>query len=122
MTAEDDRVRVSDYLANERTYLAWVRTGITIIVLGFVVARFQLLLRELAGSTAPPTSHFSAAVGISLVAVGGLLQVLALRRFIKNQERIKVGKYEPASSLETALSMTTFLAALLLIVYLLFTL
>src|SRR5690348_14683619 len=36
-----------DYLANERTLLAWVRTGVALIGLGFVVARFGLFLREL---------------------------------------------------------------------------
>lgn len=38
-----------DHLANERTLLAWVRTCIAIMALGFVVARFGLLIRELAG-------------------------------------------------------------------------
>jgi uncharacterized membrane protein YidH (DUF202 family) len=35
-----------EYLANERTFLAWLRTCIAIIGLGFVVARFGLFLRE----------------------------------------------------------------------------
>jgi uncharacterized membrane protein YidH (DUF202 family) len=39
----------TDYLANERTFLAWIRTAVTIMAFGFVVARFGLLLRELAG-------------------------------------------------------------------------
>jgi uncharacterized membrane protein YidH (DUF202 family) len=39
--------RTRDHLANERTLLAWVRTSMAIIGLGFIVARFGLLLREL---------------------------------------------------------------------------
>ena len=39
--------RLADHLANERTLLAWSRTSIAIIALGFVVARFGLLIREL---------------------------------------------------------------------------
>ncbi|HGE72837.1 TPA: DUF202 domain-containing protein, partial [Candidatus Poribacteria bacterium] len=34
--------KVTDHMANERTYLAWVRTGITIMALGFVVAKFGI--------------------------------------------------------------------------------
>jgi uncharacterized membrane protein YidH (DUF202 family) len=38
--------KASDHLANERTFLAWLRTSISIIVFGFVVARFGITLRE----------------------------------------------------------------------------
>ena len=44
--------KITDYLANERTYLAWLRTGIATIALGFVVARFGLLIRTLTGISA----------------------------------------------------------------------
>jgi hypothetical protein len=40
--------RASEYLANERTFLAWIRTSIAIISLGFVIAKFGVWLRELA--------------------------------------------------------------------------
>jgi inner membrane protein YidH len=40
--------RHSDHAANERTFLAWVRTGIAIIALGFVVEKFNLFVRTLA--------------------------------------------------------------------------
>lgn len=43
-----DEKRATEYLANERTFLAWIRTSIAIISLGFVVAKFSLWLRELA--------------------------------------------------------------------------
>ncbi len=39
--------RVTDHLANERTFLAWIRTGLATITFGFMVERFGLLLREL---------------------------------------------------------------------------
>lgn len=117
----EDSAKVSDHLANERTYLAWVRTGITVIALGFVVAKFQLLLRELFPSAPTSSVHLSLIIGVVLVAMGGLLQILALTRFTRNQERIRAGKYEPTSTIETAVSVGTFLVAILLIVYLLVT-
>ncbi len=109
---------VSDHLANERTYLAWVRTGIAVIALGFVVAKFGLLVKELAPS-APSTSYgFSSDIGIALVIVGGLMQLLALSQFVLNQRRIRGGRYEPSRGIEVLISVLVFAVALLLVVYL----
>jgi putative membrane protein len=37
--------RYSDHAANERTFLAWVRTAIAIMAFGFVVTKFDLFLK-----------------------------------------------------------------------------
>ena len=70
------------FFAAERTLLAWVRTGLTVMAFGFVVARFGLFLRLLslqAGSShviAPTHTMFSNAVGIALVLIGMACMVL----------------------------------------------
>jgi putative membrane protein len=70
------------FFAAERTLLAWVRTGLTIMAFGFVVARFGLFLRLLAlqqpGSIAGPEMHhgISNVVGISLVLIGTACMIL----------------------------------------------
>ena len=38
--------RARDHLANERTFLAWLRTGVATIVFGFAIGRFSIALRE----------------------------------------------------------------------------
>jgi putative membrane protein len=64
------------FFAAERTLLAWVRTGLTIMAFGFVVARFGLFLRLLAtqqGQGIPQAelhNHVSNAIGIALVLLG----------------------------------------------------
>jgi putative membrane protein len=70
------------FFAAERTLLAWIRTGLTVMGFGFVVARFGLFLRMLAAQHETPSTTqvaaqsplhvapFSSIVGISLVAVG----------------------------------------------------
>jgi putative membrane protein len=71
-TASDPRV----FFAAERTLLAWVRTGLTIMAFGFVVARFGLFLRMLAtppahGPGALDAHHLlSTGIGIALVLLG----------------------------------------------------
>lgn len=70
------------FFAAERTLLAWVRTGLTIMAFGFVVARFGLFLRLLSLQTGPnhfiASTHvaFSNVVGITLVLVGVACMVL----------------------------------------------
>lgn len=63
------------YFASERTLLAWVRTGLTLMALGFVVARFGLFLTLMSASSVSPAggqhSHWpSSALGIALVILG----------------------------------------------------
>jgi putative membrane protein len=117
-----EQAKVSDHLANERTYLAWIRTGITIIALGFVVAKFGLIVKEINPSAQETSFHFSSYIGIALVLVGGFMELLALKRFTKNQERIRVGKYEPSAGIETVISSGIFVIAIILIIYLVLTL
>jgi putative membrane protein len=70
------------FFAAERTLLAWVRTGLTIMAFGFVVARFGLFLRLLAAqhvptSSALQTSHnVSTIIGIALVVAGSGCMIL----------------------------------------------
>jgi putative membrane protein len=67
-TEADPRV----YFAAERTLLAWIRTGITIMAFGFVVARFGLFLRLLQaeGGVVPSGSSVSPYLGAVLVILG----------------------------------------------------
>jgi putative membrane protein len=61
------------YFAAERTLLAWLRTGLAVIGLGFVVARFGLFLRLVAGEHPEAALHLGSEwVGVSLVIVGSL--------------------------------------------------
>src|SRR5258708_6564556 len=70
-----------DLLANERTLLAWARTGVAIMGLGFVVARFGLAIRQLTvGGGALAPRGVSTAFGVALVLSGALLLVLATIR------------------------------------------
>ena len=71
------------FFAAERTALAWVRSGITVMGIGFVVARFGLFLQIVAASSAEASklhhAHWpSNALGIALVLLGSLMILAAL--------------------------------------------
>jgi putative membrane protein len=70
-------------MAAERTFLAWLRTGIALMGFGFVVARFGLFLRELAASkelAKMSDTGFSLPVGVLLILLGIVVMVVAAIR------------------------------------------
>ncbi|MFI5450352.1 MAG: YidH family protein [Candidatus Bathyarchaeia archaeon] len=109
--------KVTAHLANERTYLAWVRTGIVVITLGFAVARFGLALTSVVDVI--PALRYSSVVGITLVFLGGVIELFAFFRYRNNQRMISENRYETASSAEAILSIAVFLLAILILARLL---
>lgn len=83
----------SDHAANERTFLAWVRTGIAVIAFGFVIEKFNLFLQTVVRSgfigsekrlpLIPATGPFGRYEGIAFVLVGVALVILATIRFAR---------------------------------------
>ncbi|MGZ3601195.1 MAG: YidH family protein [Ktedonobacterales bacterium] len=113
---------VRDHLANKRTMLAWCRTAIAVIALGFVVARFGLLLRELAPLVPRHIPEGTSTVfGTLLVAAGGVLSILAMVDYLRTGRDIDRNTYRWSPVLEIALSLVLVLASVILAVYLVVT-
>jgi putative membrane protein len=111
-----------DLLANERTLLAWARTAVAIMGLGFVVARFGLVIRELAGvGVRQVPSGVSTAFGVALVLCGALLLVLAYLRYRQIADDILHDRIRWDSRLGVLLTGLLVLAGILVAVYLLLT-
>ncbi|MFY9904764.1 MAG: DUF202 domain-containing protein [Terriglobales bacterium] len=90
--------RARDHLANERTFLAWVRTGVATIIFGFAIGRFSIALREFLkfeGRSAV-TPGLTTWLGI-ISTVGGVLLILAgLGRYRKTKLQLESNSFEPA--------------------------
>ena len=113
--------KVTDHLANERTFLAWIRTGLSIIAFGFVVERFGLLLRELGLKTADQpiiTGHYSTIIGITLTLLGSVVMVVALISFLRNRRVIDREDFRPHAGFAILLTVITCLIGIILAVYL----
>jgi putative membrane protein len=90
--------KYSDHAANERTFLAWVRTGIAIIAFGFVVEKFNLFVRSILeanasdGATRLRLERFSGSFshydGFALILIGMAIIVLSLVRFVRTSRMI----------------------------------
>jgi len=78
--------RYRDHAANERTFLAWVRTAVSTMAFGFLVEKFDLFLEvasvSLAGRAPSPTGQVVGNVaGLALIVLGGTMMVVAAVRF-----------------------------------------
>src|SRR5450759_2309917 len=117
-----DEKRATEYLANERTFLAWIRTSIAIISLGFVVAKFSLWLRELAAQLQPQIQPYKAGasmpIGVIMMALGG---VLAVRRYHVVNRAIKNGVVSADRGLVILVTVMVALLCVAMIVYMLLT-
>jgi inner membrane protein YidH len=119
--------RYSDHAANERTFLAWVRTAIAIMAFGFLVQKFDLFLRIAAGSLAArPTPAGGQTVGtvagLLLIVLGGAVMVFAAIRFRKTALAIDAEDVRPGPGVGLDITLVALLLMLgtILFVYMMY--
>src|SRR5262249_6626008 len=104
---------LSDYLAAERTFLAWIRTGLALMGFGFVVARFGLFLQQLqfSGNVAvqPTSTGLSLWFGTALIAVGVFVNLASALRHIRLFRQLDRGEIESSRSLVLSIATAIFL-------------
>jgi len=90
--------RARDHLANERTFLAWVRTGVATIIFGFAIGRFSIALREFLKFEGRATGTPGLTTWLGIIStVGGVLLILAgLRRYRITKLQLDSNTFEPA--------------------------
>jgi len=108
-------IYATDHLANERTFLAWIRTSLAVIGLGFAVAKFGTWLRELAGQPAhlaeASRSTMSFVVGVLMISTGGAFAIIAALRHRAVARQIEEGKVRSASTTVTVVTIITLILA-----------
>ena len=83
--------RGSEHLDNERTFLAWVRTDVALISLGFVVSRLSPTLSAAGAVNASRILSRTQPVGIVLIVFGALVTVFAALRYDQVNRQIEAG-------------------------------
>jgi putative membrane protein len=101
------------YMAAERTFLAWIRTGLGLMGVGFAVARFGLFLRQMATTEAHAPAHatgLSVWSGVALVTLGVIVNVSATRRHFQIVRELSSGTWVPGRVPKDAVSLAVLLA------------
>jgi putative membrane protein len=120
MPEKDMSNRARDHLANERTFLAWFRTGIATIVFGFAIGRFSIALREFMKMQGykSVTPGFTTWLGIVSAIGGVLLIVVGLSRYRKSKAQIEANTFAPAGAVIDLVSYLLGIFGLVLAGYL----
>jgi putative membrane protein len=117
--------KFTERLAAERTFLAWVRTSIAVISLGFVVAKFGVWLRELAARLDPQTQlqgpGISLPIGLGMMVFGGILTMLAAWHFHRVNLAIERGAVQANHGLVVTVTAGVALLTILMIAYMMLT-
>jgi putative membrane protein len=113
-----------DHLANERTFLAWVRTGVAIVVFGFAIGRFAVAIRQwmqLEGQGhVVPTAGLSVWFGTVAIIAGVLVCLMGLVRYRQTRRQIDSGNFQPAGFIIDIVGIVTALFGLALAAYLVY--
>jgi putative membrane protein len=108
-------LRVS--LANERTLLSWIRTGLALMGFGFVVERLALWLSPEPSATSPTATL---AIGAGIVGLGAICQIVGAVRFMAVKRALGEGRTpQPGTAGPMLLAALAVLVGVALFVYLL---
>jgi putative membrane protein len=117
-----EQQKVANHLSNERTLLAWIRTGVGVMAFGFVVVEFSLFTKELnlALEIEIKGNHYeySTPIGILIVATGAMSSLFALLRYHRTKKNINSGRFKHGAVLLNILVIFIFLVSILLLGYL----
>jgi putative membrane protein len=100
------------YFAAERTFLAWIRTGLGLMGIGFAVSRFGLFLREMRASeshTTTPSTGLSLWSGVALVGLGVIVNISAVVGHFQVISELRSGTWKPSAS-NSAVALALLLA------------
>ncbi|HCE57963.1 MAG TPA: hypothetical protein DER09_09115 [Prolixibacteraceae bacterium] len=116
--------RSREHLANERTFLAWIRTSIALMGFGFVIVKFSLFLKQLSlllETGGLPSKGYSSIVGVVMVAIGVIITILAFLQYKRNEKQLKNNYFVPSSMLTLFVTLIIITGGIFMIFYLLST-
>ncbi|SHG30925.1 YidH family protein [Flavobacterium defluvii] len=119
---ENNKKMINEQMSNERTFLSWIRTGIGIMVFGFVIVKFSLFVNQLPAAffkdSNIPKNGFTIIIGIALVLTGALTIVLSYLKYKQTHKLLQKGEYLYSTLLLTVLTVVIFLMSIIIITYL----
>ncbi|MET7471909.1 YidH family protein [Micromonospora sp. NPDC005686] len=93
-------------LANERTFLAWLRTGLALVAGGLAAAQFLPPLR---------LAHLREAIAVALLLLGAAVSIRAVDHWARTERAMRLNEELPASRFPAVLALVVAIGALLLV-------
>lgn len=122
MAENKNKKMINEEMSNERTFLSWIRTGIGIMVFGFVIVKFSLFVNQLPATffkdSTIPKNGFTIFIGIALVLTGAMTILLSYWKYKQTHELLQKGEYLYSTMLLTILTVVIFLMSIIIIAYL----
>ena len=115
---EQGETEIREHLANERTLLSWVRTGVSLISIGLVVERAGALVDA---SMKVGSTSASELFGLALALLGALTLVLGTAQFLNNRRRISTGEFVPSAAAYLVIVAGSLVFAGAFVIYVLLT-
>jgi putative membrane protein len=116
---EQGGTEIREHLANERTLLSWVRTGVSLISLGLVVERAGVLAK--AADLQVGSTSGSDFFGLALALLGALTLILGTTQFLRNRRSISAGDFESSVAVYLIIVAGSLTFAGVFVIYVLFT-
>ncbi|MHB1390657.1 MAG: YidH family protein [Thermoleophilia bacterium] len=116
-------IRLTTQLANERTFLAWIRTGIALLAFGFVVEKAGSFLEAISPEVSAKQHnfvHYSGIAGIVLMLSGAVIIALSTWRFWAIDRSIRRGACETSVVLDIVVAVCITVIVLVFIAFLIF--
>ncbi|NPA94174.1 MAG: DUF202 domain-containing protein [Thermodesulfobacteria bacterium] len=108
------------HLANERTFLAWIRTSVSIMGFGFVVEKFSLFLwldKRLDKDISSTSLEISNLLGVIFIGLGAIMGFLAMLRFVKVEKEIETNTFRPPVLLDIMCGLIFLVMSILILYY-----
>lgn len=119
------------HMANERTFLAWVRTSIGMMTLGFVIERFPMFAKQMAYYISKSSAGsqevidiidfnhqfygYTSVFGILLISLGTLLGLFAFVRYLKVEKQINEDTYQSSLTLDVLITVSVLIVGIFLV-------
>lgn len=126
------------HMANERTFLAWVRTSIGMMTLGFVIERIPMFAKQMAYYISKSSAGsqevidvidfnhqfygYTSVFGILLISLGTLLGLFAFIRFLKVEKQINEDTYQSSLILDVLITVSVLIVGIFLVFYMIYSL
>ncbi|MDP3110575.1 MAG: DUF202 domain-containing protein [Thermodesulfovibrionales bacterium] len=113
------------HMANERTFLSWIRTSIGIMAFGFVVERFAIFVKQASYFFGKPVAaaaqkgrEYSSIFGIILICLGAIMGFLSFIKYKKIEKQIDEDIYQSSLILDVLLAFSVLAIGIFLAIYL----